>query len=132
MTGIDTNVLVRYLVQDDPPQAKAATYLIEKECTRENPGFLNHLVLCETVWILDGCYDQSKDNLIKTLEQLLRVAELRVESSHVVWKALEDYRNGPADFADYLLSRINEAHSCLTTVTFDRAAGKSSEFTLLK
>ena len=132
MTGVDTNVLVRYLVQDEPVQAKAATHLIEDECSRENPGFLNHLVLCETVWVLDGCYNQSKEVLIRTVEQLLRVAELRIESSHVVWKALEDYREGQADFADYLLSRINEAQGCSTTVTFDRAAGKSSGFTLLK
>ena len=96
MTGIDTNVLVRYLVQDEPAQAKAATYFIEQECTRENPGFLNHLVFCETIWVLDGCYDQAKETLINTIEQLLRVAQLHIESSHVVWKALEDYREGQA------------------------------------
>jgi len=82
--------------------------------------------------VLEGCYHQDKESIMKTREQLLRVAQLRVESSHVVWKALEDYREGPADFADYLLSRINAAQGCSTTVTFDRAAGKSSEFTLLK
>ncbi|GJL62465.1 MAG: PIN domain-containing protein [Nitrospirales bacterium] len=132
MTGIDTDSLIRYLVQDEPVQAKAATHLIEKKCRREDPGFLNHLVLCETTWVLDGCYDQGKESIMRTIEQLLRVAQLRVESSHVVWKALEDYRKGPADFADYLLSRINEAQGCLTTATFDRAAGKTSTFTLLK
>ncbi len=132
MIGIDTNVLVRYLVQDDLPQAKSATVLIEGTCTKDDPGFLNHLVLCETLWVLEGCYDQPKNTLIKTLEQILRVAQLRVDEPQVVWQALEDYRNNPADFADYLLSRINHSKHCTTTMTFDRQASKSSEFTLLK
>ena len=132
MIGIDTNVLVRYLAQDDPVQAQAATRLIEQTCTKDNPGFLNHLVLCETIWVLEGCYGQPKDILVKTIEQILRVAQIRVDEPQVVWQALEDYRNKQADFADYLLSRINHSKNCTTTMTFDRQASKSSEFTLLK
>jgi len=130
--GIDTNVLVRYLAQDDPVQAQAATRLIEQTCTKDNPGFLNHLVLCETIWVLEGCYGQPKDTLVITIEQILRVAQLRVDEPQVVWQALEDYRNNQADFADYLLSRINHSKNCTTTMTFDRQAGKSPIFTLLK
>ena len=70
MIGIDTNVLVRYLVQDDPAQAKTATQLIEGTCTKDAPGFLNHLVLYETLWILEGCYKQPKAILVKTIEQM--------------------------------------------------------------
>ena len=132
MIGIDTNILVRYLVQDDPAQAKSATRLIEGTCTKDDPGFLNHLVLCETMWVLEGCYKQPKDILVKTIEQILRVAQLRVDEPQVVWQALEDYRNDQADFADYLLSRINHSKNCRTTMTFDRQASKSSSFTLLK
>ncbi len=132
MIGIDTNVLVRYLVQDDPPQAKLATQFIEGTCTKENPGFLNHLVLCETLWVLEGCYHQPKKILIATMEQILRVAQLRVDEPQLVWQALEDFRNHQADFADHLLSRINSSRDCTTTMTFDRQASKSSEFTLLK
>lgn len=132
MTGLDTNVLIRYLVQDDPTQSKAATQLIEKQCSHDNPGFLNHLVLCETLWVLEGCYRQSREILVKTVEQMLRVAQLRVEDPQVVWQALDDYRNSRADFADHLLSRINGDHDCTTTVTFDREAAKSPGFTLLQ
>lgn len=132
MIGLDTNVLVRYLVQDDFAQAKSATRLIEGTCTKDDPGFLNHLVLCETLWVLEGCYGQPKDTLVKTIEQILRVAQLRVDEPQVVWQALEDYRNNQADFADYLLSRINHSRTCSTTMTFDRQASKSPEFTLLK
>jgi predicted nucleic-acid-binding protein len=130
--GIDTNVLVRYLVQDDLAQAKAATRLIERTCTKDAPGFLNHLVLCETIWVLEGCYDQPKATLVKTIEQILRVAQFRVDEPQLVWQALEDYRDHQADFADYLLSRINRNRDCTTTMTFDREASKSAEFTLLK
>ncbi|MCA9453329.1 MAG: type II toxin-antitoxin system VapC family toxin [Nitrospiraceae bacterium] len=131
MIGLDTNVLVRYLVQDDPAQSKAATQLIEKQCSQEKPGFLNHLVLCETLWVLEGCYRQTKETLVKTIEQVLRVAQLRVEDPQVVWQALDDYRKSRADFADHLLSRVNGGHDCTTTVTFDREAGKSPGFSLL-
>ncbi len=132
MKGIDTNVLVRYLAQDDPVQAKAATQFIEKICTKDTPGFLNHLVLCETLWVLEGCYGQPKDTLVNTIEQILRVAQFRVDDPQVVWQALDDYRKNQADFSDYLLSRINRSKDCTTTMTFDRQASKSPEFTLLK
>ena len=68
---------------------------------------------------------------MKTIEQTLRVAQLRVEDPQVVWQALDDYRNSLADFADHVLSRINGDHDCTTTVTFDREAAKSPWFTLL-
>ena len=132
MIGIDTNVLVRYLVQDDPVQARAATRFIEQTCTSDTPGFLNHLVLCETMWVLEGCYKQPKDTLMKTIEQILRVAQLRVEEPQVVWQALEEFKESQADFADHLLGRINSNHDCTTTMTFDRDASQSSTFTLLK
>ena len=132
MTGIDTNILVRYLVQDHPAQSQAATRFIERTCTKDAPGFLNHLVLCETLWVLEGCYRQPKDTLVKTIEQILLVAQLRVDEPQVVWQALEDYRNNQADFADHLLGRINRSRACTTTITFDRQASKSPEFTLLK
>ncbi len=132
MTGIDTNVLVRYLIQDDPVQAKAATRFIEGTCTKDSPGFLNHLVLCETLWVLEGCYDQPRGTLIRTIEQILRVAQLRVDEPQIAWQALEDYRNNQVDFADHLLGRINRSNDCRTTMTFDRQASKSPEFTLLK
>lgn len=131
MTGLDTNVLVRYLVQDDPAQSKAATKFIEEQCTRENPGFLNHLVLCETLWVLEGCYRQSKEVLVQTIEQVLRVAQIRVKDPQVVWQALSDYRKSRADFADHLISRMNAGNDCTTTMTFDRESSKSPGFTLL-
>ncbi len=56
MTGIDTNVLVRYIVQDDPAQSALATTFIEKNCTAKKPGFINLIVLCELTWVLKRAY----------------------------------------------------------------------------
>ena len=84
------------------------------------------------MWVLEGCYGQPKDTLVEMIEQILRVAQLRVDEPQVVWQALEDYRDNQADFADYLLGRINRSRDCTTTMTFDRQASKSPIFTLLK
>jgi predicted nucleic-acid-binding protein len=130
--GLDTNVLVRYIVQDDPVQAKVATRFIEKECSGEAPGFVNHIVLCELAWVLEVCYRQSKQHIVRVLEQVLRVAQLQVDDPQVVWRALDDYRAGQADFADHLLARVNQARGCADTVTFDTAAGKAAGFAVLR
>lgn len=132
MRGLDTNVLIRYLVQDDPAQAKAATRFIEAECSGEAPGFVNHIVLCELAWVLEGCYRQSRQHITRVLEQVLRVAQLQVDDPQVVWRALDDYRAGKADFADHLLARVNQASGCADTVTFDTAAGKAAGFVVLR
>lgn len=130
MTGLDTNVLVRYLVQDDAEQAASATRLIEA-CSRESPGYVGHIVLCELVWVLEDCYHQAKPAILGVLEKVLSVAQLEVESPALVWLALEDYREGSADFSDHLLARANLGSGCADTVTFDRKAGRSPGFRLL-
>ena len=85
MIGIDTNVLVRHLVQDDPRQAHAATQVITKQCTRDNPGFINRIVLCELVWVLESAYGYSKDTIVNVLDRLLRTSQLRVEDAQTAW-----------------------------------------------
>ena len=88
-------------------------------------------MLFETLWILEGCYRQSKEVLVQTIEQVLRVAQIRVKDPQVFWQALSDYRERRTDFSDYLISRMNAANDYTTTVTFDREATKSPGFTLL-
>ena len=74
MIGIDTNVLVRHLVQDDLSQSRAATQVITKQCTRDEPGFINRIVLCELVWVLESAYGYPKDTIAAVLEKLLRTS----------------------------------------------------------
>lgn len=121
MTGIDTNVLIRYITQDDPQQAKAASQFIEKCCTPEQPGYVNHIVLCEVVWVLQRCYKASPEGALKVVEQILRTEQLRVHEPPVVWLALSATRAGKADFADFLNVSINKKAGCEQTATFDRA-----------
>lgn len=121
MTGIDTNVLIRYITQDDPQQAETASQFIEKSCTPEQPGYVNHIVLCEIVWVLQRCYKATPEEALKVIEQILRTEQLRVQEPPVVWLALSATRAGKADFADYLNVSINKKAGCEQTATFDRA-----------
>ena len=132
MRGLDTNVLVRYLVQDDAAQAKAATRFIEAECSKDEPGFVNQIALCELVWVLEECYRLGREQIVQVMEQVLRVAQLQVDEPQVVWRALGDFRAGRADFSDPLLARVNQARGCKDTVTFDRDASKTPGFMMLR
>ncbi|PIP44135.1 MAG: hypothetical protein COX17_03195, partial [Deltaproteobacteria bacterium CG23_combo_of_CG06-09_8_20_14_all_60_8] len=88
MIGIDTNVLVRYIAQDDPRQSRAAVEFIEQNCSRDTPGFINHIVLCELVWVLKRCYKVNQAEALKVLEQIMRTAQLQIQEPQVVWQAL--------------------------------------------
>ncbi len=91
MIGLDTNVLVRYIVQDDPDQSAAAERLIEGRCTAQAPGYVSVLVLAELVWVLTSAYDYKKVAVIPVIRQLLRAAELAVEDRQTVWAALREF-----------------------------------------
>lgn len=131
MIGLDTNVLVRYLVQDDPEQARKASSVIARHCTRESPGFINRIVLCELVWVLEDAYGYSKEAIVGVLEKVLRTTQLQIEDLSIAWTALRRYQKGKADFADCLLEMANRQAGCEYTVTFDRQAGKLAGFELL-
>ena len=120
MIGLDTNVLVRYLTQDDPLQAECANRLIEAHCTRERPGHVAIVVLCELVWVLRGAYRYDKAVVIDVLEQILLTAEFQVGDEDVASQALAAYRHGAADFADYVIVYANRAAGCETMVSFDQ------------
>lgn len=128
MIGLDMNVLVRYLVQDDPGQSRKAMQVITKQCTRDDPGFINRIVLCELVWVLESAYGYSKDTIVAVLEKLLRTSQLKIEDVQAAWTAFRVYQKGKADFADCLLGTTNRLGGCDTTVTFDQAASKLEGF----
>ncbi len=131
MIGLDTNVLVRYLVQDDPGQSRKATQVIAKQCTRDDPGFINRIVLCELVWVLESAYGYSKETIVTVLEKLLRTGQLKIEDTQSAWTAFRMYQKGKADFADCLLGSANRFDGCNETVTFDQTASKLEDFRLL-
>ena len=126
--ALDTNVIVRYLVQDDPVQAAQATAFIEQYCTDKTPCFIGHITLCELAWVLESCYHQSRTEITAIIEKLLHIGQLEVMDTTSVWQALHDYKNSNADFPDHLLARVNAAQGCTSTVTFDKKAGKQPTF----
>jgi predicted nucleic-acid-binding protein len=131
MIGIDTNVLVRYIVQDDADQARAATRLIESRCTADDPGVLSLVVLCELVWVLDRGYAYGRDTIAGVLRGLLAADDLRVESSELAWQALGLYEKGRADFADYVIGLSHRGLGAESTFTFDRRTSDCKLFRVL-
>ena len=125
MIGIDTNVLVRYIAQDDPTQSKRASRLIEHECSAASPGFISLIVLVELVWVSESCYDASHDEVVEIVKRILSTRQLVVQNAEIAWKALRLFESGKADFADYLVERIAAAAGCSGVVTFDKAAAKT-------
>jgi len=130
MIGIDTNVLVRYIVQDDELQAAMATEAIEA-CDVGDPGWISVIVLCETAWVLSRAYGYEKATVQAVLQQILLASELVVEQQDQAWLALRDFALGNADFSDYLIARMNQAVGCKHTMTFDKKASSHQLFRLL-
>ena len=129
--GIDTNVLVRYLVQDNPQQSIIATTFLESQCTEEEPGHITLVVLCETAWVLDRSYNHSRSQIAGVLKGLLTASELTVENASVAWEAFRKYEQGNADFADYVIGCVNRKEGCKKTITLDQKAAASDDFLLL-
>jgi predicted nucleic-acid-binding protein len=131
MTGLDTNVLVRYITQDDAKQSPLATQLIES-LTQTEPGFVTLVCVVELVWVLTGCYNFTRLQISQALETLLSAKELVVDQADHVAKAVRVYRAGSADFADCLIERIGASAGCKKTMTFDVAAAKAVGMTLIE
>lgn len=132
MKGIDTNVLVRYIVQDDPEQSKLATQFIERECTAESPGFINGVVFCELVWVLESAYEYARQDIARVIEQILRTREFHIHEPELIWQSLWGYQKKGADFADHFIASMNAQNDCKYTATFDRKAAKAEHFRQLK
>jgi predicted nucleic-acid-binding protein len=132
MIGIDTNLLLRLIVGDEPKQAVMAREFLRGRCSADEPGYVCHIVLVELVWTLARAYGYPRERIAAAIEQILETAQLDVEYSGDVAAAVKDYRRGAADFADCLLVRVNAATGCTHTVTFDRKAAKLTGFELLK
>ena len=122
MIGLDTNVIVRYLVQDDPVQSARATDLIEHELTEQNPGFLCVVVMAEIAWVLERAYHLHSSQITTAIERLLQADVLFVEDQQEVFTAISSVRAGFGSFADALIAALNLRAGCSSTVTFDRRA----------
>lgn len=129
MIGLDTNIIIRYLTQDDPVQSPKASKIIEQ--AEVGTLFIPNIVMCETVWVLANAYQQSRQQIAEILEKILSIAPFSFENKDLLWGALRDYRAGKADFADYVIGRAARLAGCENCLTFDRALRNSDLFQLL-
>ena len=131
MIGLDTNVLVRYIMQDDPKQSPKATKLIGA-LTVAAPGFVSLVSVVELAWVLSSCYGLTRDQVAQTLELMLRTKEIIVDGADLVLKALRTFKASTAEFADCLIERTAASAGCTKTMTFDISAAKTAGMTLIR
>ncbi len=132
MIGLDTNVLVRYIVRDDLEQTALADDCIEHRCSREQPGYVSHLVLAELYWVLGRGYGYPRQMLGEVLATLLSSEEVKIQDAPLVRAALGDFSAGAADFADCLIGTLHQRAECEATVTFDKKAARLPTHRLLE
>jgi predicted nucleic-acid-binding protein len=131
MRALDTNVLVRFVTNDDAGQAAIVERLFAK-CQRSRERlFISTPVMCELVWVLKNGLRQTRIDIVKIINGLMDDDLFQIEHETLVFRALERYRGGKADFADYLIGQLASHSGCRDTVTFDRAVKGSPGFTLL-
>lgn len=130
MIGLDTNVIVRYIMQDDPRQSAAAARLVER-LTLDEPGYLTLVTIVELGWVLGSCYRLSHAQIGDALDALLRTKELIVERADLVMKAARAHRQGKAGLTDCLIALLSIDAGCAHTVTFDHDASKHAGMKLL-
>lgn len=131
MIGVDTNVLLRSLIHDDPAQGRRVALLAERVAEAHDNIFVDDVVLCETVWVLRTGYGLSHERISEVLEDLIETALFVFEDRNLLREALRAYRTGTGGFADYLIGLRNARAGCDHTVTFDRALKAHSSFVLL-
>lgn len=132
MISLDTNVLVRTLVQDDPVQTRLAEKLLRDTAERGETCLITHPVLCELEWVLDSNYQAGRSEILAAIQRLLRNPLFELEERSVVQRALDSYADGRADFSDHLIGVMSEARGARTTYTFDRALRNQEGFVLLR
>ena len=130
MIGLDTNVLVRYIMQDDVRQSPLATLLVES-LSPQMPGFVALVTVVELAWVLSSAYQLDRTEIVEAFEALLRTKELIVDQAETVWKALRVFQGTNADFADCLIERSASTAGCEKTMTFDRGAVKACGMVLV-
>lgn len=130
MIALDTNVLVRFLTQDDPAQAQLANDLIGK-LTPGSPAFVCREVMIEVVWVLERAYRFDRQTIAQALDAVLEAVELQIENADRVGLALSRYRHGGPGFADQMIALAGRDAGAATCYTFDKQAGTLVESTLL-
>jgi len=124
MIALDTNVLLRYLAQDDPAQSARATEIIERRLTMRNPGFVGLVSILEIVWVLRSLYKRTRGEIAQHIEMMLAADSLEVQNEQEVYQAVIALRSGAGSFEDALIGSLGMWRGCTATLTFDENAAK--------
>ena len=122
MMGLDTNVLIRYLTQDDPVQSAKATEIIERRLTAKNPGFVSVVAMVEIVRVLDRAYSLTTKEISSVVERMLQIEVLTIENEQQVFSAMIALKQGRGSFSDALIAELGVRAGCARTLTFDQKA----------
>jgi predicted nucleic-acid-binding protein len=128
MIGLDTNVILRCFVDDDPDQARQARQFVADRCTRESPGFIDRVALCEMVWVLVRGYRFDRRKVADVVSRLAASREVLLEDGDAVRAALRTFMESNIDFADAMIGEVNRSRGCEATATFDRKAAQLDGF----
>ena len=130
MIGLDTNILVRYLTQDDPQQSARATRIVERRLTENQPGFISLVAMVETVWVLDRAYGLPASEIARAIERILQADTLLVQNEQEVFTAMIALKTGTGSFSDALIAALGGWAGCFSTLTFDKKATRLKGFEL--
>jgi predicted nucleic-acid-binding protein len=129
MRGLDTNIIVRFLTADEPTQSEAARQLIETAETTGERLHVSTLVLAELVWVLRGSrYALPRNEVADAVGALLDASVFEIQDRDLVRSAATAFRDGPADFSDYLIGEYDRRAGCTSTLTFDRRLARTDGF----
>jgi predicted nucleic-acid-binding protein len=128
MIGLDTNVLARLFIEDDPVQARSARSFVAERCSKMDPAFVDRVALCELVWVLMYSHGYGRADVAGIIRRLLDSEEIMLEDADAVAEAVGIFSSRGVDFADALIGAVNAARGCKATATFDRKAAKLNGF----
>jgi len=128
MIGLDTNVILRYLLQDDPIQTRQANQIVDRQLSEQNLGFISLVTVLEIVWVLRSLLKQNPSQISSHLVNLLTADSLEVQNEQQVFDALFALKSGSGEFEDALIGALNAWAGCSCTLTFDRKAARMPRF----
>ena len=132
MKALDTNVLVRFLVKDDEPQAKAVYRMFKQTESKTEVLFVPTLVVLETVWVLDTVYEATRQEILDSIDELLLMPILEFEAQSAIWSFISSARENKTDLSDLLIAHCTKYSGCDSVITFDKRASRFALFELLK
>jgi predicted nucleic-acid-binding protein len=131
MVGLDTNVILRYLLQDDPKQTPLANHIVDQVLSARNPGLISLVTVLEIVWVLRSLLKQTPHEIATHLEHLLAADSLEVQNEQQVFEAAFALKRGTGEFEDALIGALNAWAGCPHTLTFDKRALRMPYFELI-